>query len=784
MASSAHEIRAGRAFVELFADDRRLVRGLKRARARLKAFGASVRATGRQLAGLGAAAAVPLGLATRVFAGFDDQMRAVQAVTGATGEQFDRLNAKAKLLGRTTSYTAAQVAAAMLELGRAGFDPSEIETAIGSVLSLARATGIDLAEATNIAGNTLRSFGLQANELGRVADVLTAAANNSAQTLTDLGEAMKYAAPVADAYGLTLEQTAKALGALANFGIKGSMAGNTLKNIMLQLAKPEVREQIEALGVAVTDSEGNFRDLGGILTDLGKAMADLPRPERLALMDELFGKRAVAGGIKLTAAGFERLNEAIDHAAGTAGRTAKVMDSGIGGAMRRLWSAVEGVAIAAGEALAPAISALAEKLSAAAGYVARLLENNRELVVSAAKVIGIILATGTGLIVLGAAIDGVAKAVGVLTTVAGLVHTALSAVVTVIGAMLSPIGMVIVALGALGTYLLYATGAGGKALDWLGRKFGVLKADALTAYQGIADALAAGDIGLAAKVLWLSLKLIWFQGIGWLKKLWHGFKRWFLVTGHAAFSGLLVIGQTIWHGLKVAWIELTSFLSQTWTRFTVAIHKAWSWVGNKLTKAWNTIKGLFSETFDADAANRAADQAYEAGIRALEARKHREIAERERRRLDERRRAREAHDARLKNIVDEHDAVERNLDAEYDRKVRQAEDAVRKAREDLKRAAAEAKRKRAAGERAADEGPGKLKGPGSLDEIMARIGAAAASFGKLSDKITVRGTFSAAAAFGLAARSSTAERTAKATENTARNTKKINDEQKRGQRFA
>lgn len=138
--------------------------------------------------------------------------------------------------------------------------------------------------------------------MGRVADVLSATANNSAQTLTDLGEAMKYAAPVADAYGLTIEQTSKALGALANFGIKGSMAGNTLKQVMLQLANPAVRKQIEGLGVAVTDSTGNFRDVGSILNDLGGAIAKLPRPDRLALMDQLFGKRAIAGGIKLTTA--------------------------------------------------------------------------------------------------------------------------------------------------------------------------------------------------------------------------------------------------------------------------------------------------------------------------------------------------------------------------------------------------------------------------------------------------------------------------------------------------
>ena len=168
---------------------------------------------------------------------------------GATGKQFDALNAKAKLLGRTTSYTAAQVAGAMLELGRAGFDALQIDASIEAVLALARATGTELPTAANIAAGALRAFNLEADQMGRVADVMTATANNSAQTLEDLGEAMKYAAPVADAYGLSLEETTKILGALANFSIRASMAGNVLKNIMLQLANSDVRAKLKALGV-------------------------------------------------------------------------------------------------------------------------------------------------------------------------------------------------------------------------------------------------------------------------------------------------------------------------------------------------------------------------------------------------------------------------------------------------------------------------------------------------------------------------------------------------------
>ena len=128
-------------------------------------------------------------------------------MTGAVGEEFDKLTEKAKYLGRTTSFTASQIAGAMLELGRAGFAPQEIDDSIASILNLARATKTDLSESTRIASSALRAFNLPAEEMGRVCDVMVAAANSSAQTLEDLGHSMAYCAPIAEKYGLTIEQT-------------------------------------------------------------------------------------------------------------------------------------------------------------------------------------------------------------------------------------------------------------------------------------------------------------------------------------------------------------------------------------------------------------------------------------------------------------------------------------------------------------------------------------------------------------------------------------------------
>ena len=180
---SAREIKAGAAYVELFTKDGRFVRGLRLAERRLRAFGQKASQIGKRMLLLSGAIATPLGFASRTFAGFEDQMMAVRAVTGAVGDQFQRLYQQAKRLGRTTSFTAAQVAEGMLNLARAGFQPTEIEAAIPAVLNLARATGTELAMAADIAAGTLRAFSLQADQMGRVTDVLVATANNSAQTM-------------------------------------------------------------------------------------------------------------------------------------------------------------------------------------------------------------------------------------------------------------------------------------------------------------------------------------------------------------------------------------------------------------------------------------------------------------------------------------------------------------------------------------------------------------------------------------------------------------------------
>jgi TP901 family phage tail tape measure protein len=370
----------------------KLNRDLTQAQQRLNAW-----SSGARSAMISAfAIATPVALATKTFAEFDDQMRLVQAVTGATGAQFEKLTEQAKELGRTTSWTAAEAAQGMISLGRAGFKSDEIEASIAGVMDLARATGTEIGPATDIASNALRAFRLEASEMTRVVDVLTATANGSAQTLEDLGEAFKYVAPLAAETGLTIEDTAKIVGALANFGVRGSQAGTVLKAIQTRMASDSKAQELYLdLGIDITDAEGNLRKVNDVLLELGDRLRNVPSGERLTMIKTLFGQYGLTG-VAITTANFRELNDAIDNADGTAARTAQTMDAGLGGAIRIMESAIEGAAIAIGESLVPTLTKGANTLEDAATRFTAFVQEHPNAITNVVKLTGSIGALSAG----------------------------------------------------------------------------------------------------------------------------------------------------------------------------------------------------------------------------------------------------------------------------------------------------------------------------------------------------------------------------------------------------
>ena len=416
--SLSSNIRAGRAYVEVTAETSKLQRNLTSAQAQLQNFGRTCTNVGKDLLMLSGAMAAPLVMAARSFAGFDDSMRLVQAVTQATDTDFKALTKTAQRLGRDTSYTAQQAADAMVSLGRMGFSPTEIQASIDAVLNLARSTGTELAEAGDIAANSMRIFGIEASQMSDVADVLTVTANSSAQTLIDLFEALKMGGPQAAAAGESIRETSAAIAVLANMGIKGSLAGTALRKSFSQFAKVKVQDQLRSVGVETVDANGNLRKMAEIMRDIAKAMSTMPTAEKLAFAEDIFDIRGSLAGLTLTANTDEldAMLAKLQDVEGVAADTAKKMDAGLGGAFRLLLSAVEGAMNAIAEAMNSTLQPLVVKVTAVINAFTQWIESNQGLVTAFAVTVAGAAGLAVVLIAIGVAAKGAAAGIAVVQT--------------------------------------------------------------------------------------------------------------------------------------------------------------------------------------------------------------------------------------------------------------------------------------------------------------------------------------------------------------------------------
>ncbi|MEO9595720.1 phage tail tape measure protein [Rhodopirellula bahusiensis] len=442
MAGARGDIMAGRAYVELWVKNNRFLRGLRDARQRLNQFGADMQAFGRQLVTISALMIIPIAFATKTFADFDDQMRQVKAVTNASAEEFAKMTAHAKMLGATTSFTAIEVAALKAELGRAGFDSSQIDAMTASVLNLARATGTDATLASGIMAASIRQFGLGASDAQRVADSLTVTANKSFNTVEMLGEALSYAGPVANDFNMSLEDTLAILGGLGNVGIQASSAGTALRRL-LTLTGSDAEKLQEIFGVSFVDASGNARPLVDVLGEVNEATKDLGTAARAEKFNEAFGLLGITGAsaIGRNVGDINELRAALEDASGAASDAAAEMDSGLGGALRILNSAYEGLKLAIGEAMSESIASVATAATAILGSITKIVEANKESVVTFAKWAIVIGLSGAALLSVGLMASFTAVSIGGLMAVLGATRVAFQVLVFPINATMFAVSL-------------------------------------------------------------------------------------------------------------------------------------------------------------------------------------------------------------------------------------------------------------------------------------------------------------------------------------------------------
>lgn len=332
-----------------------------------------------------AALAGSLAASLRPAINFERSMAEVAAVARADDEELARLTETARELGATTPWAASEAAQGMKFLAMAGFEASETIDAMPGMLQLASAGAIDLARASDIASNILTGFGMQAGEMGYLGDVLTNTFTSSNTDLGMLGETMKYVAPNAQALGVSLEQTAAMAGKLGDAGIQGSQAGTALRAMMLRLAalpKPAADAMAE-LGVQTVDASGNLRDMPTILAEVHEALQKLGTGEQAKLINDIFGMEAAsAAAVLLEQAGSGALQAYAETLTetGSAARIAARMNDTAAGAIKRLQSMAESLAISVGSILLPQIVELLDTIIPVIESVRMWAEAHPELI--------------------------------------------------------------------------------------------------------------------------------------------------------------------------------------------------------------------------------------------------------------------------------------------------------------------------------------------------------------------------------------------------------------------
>ncbi|MCT4610030.1 MAG: phage tail tape measure protein [Pelagimonas sp.] len=345
---------------------------------------------GRQQALAGEAFAVAalagsIGAALQPAINFEQAMAEVGAVAGASQDDLAALTDTARELGANTSWSASQAAEGMKFLSMAGFEANETIAAMPGLLDLASAGATDLGQASDIASDILSAFKMEAGEIGHLGDVLANTFTSSNTNLSMLGETMKYVAPVAQGLGISLEDTAAMAGKLADAGIKGSQAGTSMRAMMSRLAAPtkEAREALNALGVQTLDADGNLRDFHTVLAEIDRGLDQFGTGKQQDLISAIAGLEAAsAAAVLLDMAGSGALQSYADslEEAGSAARIAAQMNDTTAGALRRLGSITESLAISVGSILLPELVALLEAIMPVIGAVEQWAAANPELV--------------------------------------------------------------------------------------------------------------------------------------------------------------------------------------------------------------------------------------------------------------------------------------------------------------------------------------------------------------------------------------------------------------------
>lgn len=520
------------------------------------------------LIGVGVAAA-------KVGGDFEEQMSRVKAISGATGDTFEQMKQQAIDLGAKTAFSAKESAAGMENLASAGFSAQEIMKAMPGLLDLAAVSGGDVALASENTATALRGFGLEASEAGHVADVFARAAADTNAEVGDMGEALKYVAPVANSMGISLEETAAAIGIMSDAGIKGSQAGTTLRGALSRLARPTkaMQDTMDNLGVSFYDADGKMKPLKTQVELLKKAFEGLTPEQQQNALVTLYGQESLSGMMALIDKGPDslgKLTKSLKDSDGAADDMARTMQDNMNSSIEQMFGAFESAAIVIQKILAPSIKKVADAISGLVEKFVSAPESTQKLVVAIGA---IAIAIGPVLYALGM----VVKAFQTMKVGLGVLGNGISLfkkLGSAIGFLTSPVGLVIAAVALLVVGFIYLWNTSEDFRNfWIG--------------------------------LWEGIKSAVSSAVEWIQNAWKSTGEWFNNLWKSIKEGADNVWTTIQEApgkaadwIKNKWTETKEFFSSIWGGIKEAASSAWEGIVNILAPYVIAIKNVFQPMID------------------------------------------------------------------------------------------------------------------------------------------------------------------------------------------
>ena len=546
---------------------------------KLKTVGSAIEGAGQKLMPVTAAVGGLGAAAVKVAADFDSAMSQVAAVSGATGKDLEALRDKAREMGSKTKFSASEAAEAMNYMAMAGWKTGDMLSGIEGIMNLAAASGEDLATTSDIVTDALTALGLSAEDSGHFADILAAASSNANTNVAMMGETFKYCAPVAGALGFTAEDTAEAIGLMANAGIKSSQAGTAMRSMMTNLTG-EVKFVGDAFGeltIQTTNTDGSMRSLGDILADCRAAFSQMSESEKAANAEALVGKNAMSGFLAVMNAApgdIEKLNSAINNCDGTAEKMAATMQDNLAGQLTILKSQLEELAISIGEILMPYIRQIVGWIQGLVDWLNGLDEGTKKIIVTVALVAA---ALGPVLIVIGKVVGAIGTIMTVVPQIAGAISGVIGfvsgTVIPALSAVVAAIGWVPLAIAAVVAILVVLYNKCEWFRDAVNAIWTQIKEFFVSAWEVICSFFTE-----TIPNAWNSL-VSFFQGIpAWWSGLWQSVgdffnNIWTNMMNNPVLTGIVDMIRSLWENLSTT-------LQGIWDGIRTAASGAWELIKN------------------------------------------------------------------------------------------------------------------------------------------------------------------------------------------------------------